>query len=61
VSEPIGGKLDINIFSKIVDTVWDFPDPEQVVVKDKVRRRVVACCTKGSPWTPQIIAEKGAF
>jgi hypothetical protein len=60
VSEPIGGNLDINIFSKIVDTVWDFPDPEQVVAKDKVRRKVVYYI-EGSPCTPQMIAEKGAF
>lgn len=32
VSEPIAGNLDINIFSNIVDTVCDFPDPEQEVV-----------------------------
>ena len=35
MSEPIGGKLEINIFSKIVDTVCDFPDPEQVVGSER--------------------------
>ena len=60
MSEPIGGNLDISMFSKIADTVCDFPDPEQVVVKDKVRRKVV-CYIKSSPWTPQMMAEKGAF
>ena len=41
VSEPIAGNCDINIFSKIVDTVCDFPDPEQVLV-----RRKIACDIK---------------
>ena len=38
MSEPIGENLDINMLSKIVATVCDFPDPGQVIVKDKVRR-----------------------
>jgi hypothetical protein len=33
----MAGKLDINMFSKIADTVCDFPDPEQEVVKSKGR------------------------
>lgn len=60
MSEPIAGNLDINMFSKIVDTVCDFPEPEQEIVKCKVRKEV-ACYMKESPWTPQIMAEKGEF